>query len=56
MADRFDDVTRPGFTLRTDHRCAFGNTPQGFTEAGRAAHEWYIECHLVNVVGLVGGG
>ena len=54
VADRLDDIARSRFTLGADHRSAFSDTPQRFTQIARAANERHTEIALVDVMLFIG--
>ena len=54
VAHRFDDVARPGFAFRADHRRALADAAQRLAEVRRPAHERHHEVPLVHVERLVG--
>src|SRR5438045_1521149 len=49
VGDRLDDVPRARLALASDHRRAFVDPAQRFTELARAAHEGHLEGVLVDV-------
>src|SRR4029077_5353913 len=53
-ANGLDDVARARFTLGANHRRAFRDAPQRFTEIARAADERYTIVVLPDVILFVG--
>jgi len=54
VAHGLDDIPAARFTLAANHRRAFGDAPERFTEIARAAHERHVVLVLVDVILIVG--
>src|SRR5262245_61749712 len=55
MPDRFNDISRTGFSFCANHRRAFANPAQRFTEISSSAHKRNFELMFVDMMLFIGG-
>ena len=56
MAHSFDHIAGAGFALGADHRRAFADAAQRFTQVAAAANKGHLEVVLVDMVRFIGRG